>query len=102
MLNYQVEVPAGGKPGDVVTFTLPDGRPKQTQVPEGLAVGEKFTVAIPAPHPFPVVIPDGKKAGDEVQFIGPDGKERKAVVPENHGPGDTFMAMVYPSNSVEV
>merc|ERR1712060_945423 len=82
MQPYEVVAPEGSKPGDVITFALPDSRPKTTQIPEGVAAGQTFTVMIPAPHPFPVPVPTDKGPGDEISFVGPDGRERKAVVPE--------------------
>merc|ERR1712135_93809 len=91
MVQFEVAVPEGCKEGEIMTFVLPDGRPKTTHVPTGMNAGDKFPVVIPAPVLFPVVVPEGKKAGDEIEYNGPDGIEE-----------GTFNTVVYPSSSMDV
>merc|ERR1712136_5158 len=108
MVQFEVTVPEGSKEGEVMTFFLPDGRPKSTHVPAGLNAGDKFPVVIPAPVLFPVAVPEGKKAGDEIEYSGPEGKEAgeefqfagpngvplTTRVPEGKKAGDTIVVSI--------
>jgi hypothetical protein len=42
--QHEVTVPEGAKPGDMVTFVLPDGKVKQVRIPVDAKPGDKFFV----------------------------------------------------------
>eukprot|EP00931_Biecheleriopsis_adriatica_P055709 TRINITY_DN3299_c0_g1_i4.p1 TRINITY_DN3299_c0_g1~~TRINITY_DN3299_c0_g1_i4.p1 ORF type:complete len:4166 (+),score=1072.85 TRINITY_DN3299_c0_g1_i4:109-12606(+) len=113
-IDYELVVPEGCKPGDVVKMELPspsneesklaECTPKeqdavreiiQVAVPEGVAPGESFIAEVNGVD-LEVVVPEGSKPGNMIT-IGMQNEPTdnyKVKVPSGLTPGDTFTTVV--------
>jgi len=103
---FKVTVPEGVKSGEMMRFVGPDGKERQTLVPEGTNEGDSITV-MDAPasapmQPFVVKVPEDWKKGEMMRFTGPDGRERTTDVPAGTEAGGSFTVMVDGPTTMQV
>merc|ERR1712135_189552 len=92
---FNVTVPEGVTPGQILKFPGPDGRERQAKVPEGVEAGQTFSVQDGPPMvQFEVTVPEGSKEGEVMTFFLPDGRPKTTHVPAGLNAGDKFPVVI--------
>lgn len=98
--TMMVTAPLGSTVGTVVRVQTANGQQMDVTVPNGVAPGIPFSVALPsmvAPSTtapaqtlHSIVVPPGTNPGEMLVYTSPDGRSMQVQVPERVQPGQSF------------